>query len=321
MERGYGVHLVDKAEKIGGCVNMIAALPGLGEWSYHRDYREGQLQKLVKKNKMSQLALGAKPMTADDILEYGAEKVVIATGSKWNTDGNNALTHAPIEGADASKADQLTPEQVMEGSKPIGKRVMILNFDPYFMAPSIAQKLAEAGHEVTVATGVALGNYMHFTLEAPNMHRMLHELKIEVIGDMGASKIEDGRIELYNLYGDGYKRQYNGPGKSCRTENHTYQWHEFDSLVLVTGRSSDDSLYRELKARKSEWAANDIKDVYVIGDAWAPKLIADATFDGHRLAREVEEDQAQYPKPYRREVHVWGVPYNPEDNCELDFIV
>jgi len=43
---------------------------------------------------------------------YGAEKVVIATGSSWNTDGTNCLTHEPIPGADASQPDQLTPEQV-----------------------------------------------------------------------------------------------------------------------------------------------------------------------------------------------------------------
>ena len=51
MERGYTVHLVDSAEKVGGHVNEVATLPGLGEWGYHRDYREVQLGKLVKKNK------------------------------------------------------------------------------------------------------------------------------------------------------------------------------------------------------------------------------------------------------------------------------
>ncbi len=42
---------------------------------------------------------------------------------------------------------------------------MILNADTYFMAPSLAEKLAVAGHEVTLVTGVHLANYMHFTLE------------------------------------------------------------------------------------------------------------------------------------------------------------
>ncbi len=319
MERGYTVHMVDTAEKVGGHVNEVITLPGLAEWGFHRDYRETQLNKLLKKNKECQVALGQKAMTVDDILEYGAEKVVIATGSHWNTDGTNCLTHDPIPGADASLPHVLTPEQVLAGSKPVGKKVMILNYDPYFMAPSLAEKLATDGHEVTVASGVALGNYMHFTLEAPNMHRRLHELHIEVLGDFACSRVEEGRVELYNIWGEGSRRSYRGPGKLPRDENKTHQWYDCDTVVLVTGRHSDDSLYRGLKARKVEWADNGIKDVYIIGDAEAPRIIADSTFSGHRLAREIEEPNAQFPKPYRREVAVWGVPYDPKGNCEIVF--
>ena len=311
MERGYTTHLYDSAEKIGGHLNQIVLLPGLGEWGYHRDYRETQLNKLLKKNKNSQLMLGQKRMTADDVLKYGAEKVVIATGSSWNTEGTNCITHNPIPGADASRPDQLTPEQVLDGKKSIGKRVVILNADTYHMAPSLAEKLALAGHEVTLVSGVHLAHYMHFTLEYSNVQRRLHELKINRMDDYFCSRIEPGRMEVYYTFGDGYKATYRGPGKSPRDANTSHQWIEFDSLVLVTGRHSDDSLYKEVKARKSEWAANGIKDVYIIGDAEAPRLMADATFTGHRLAREIEEADAQDPLAYKREVAVWGTPHMP----------
>lgn len=49
LEQGFTVHLYDKAEKIGGHLNSVTTLPGLGEWSYHRDYRETQITKLVEK--------------------------------------------------------------------------------------------------------------------------------------------------------------------------------------------------------------------------------------------------------------------------------
>jgi dimethylamine/trimethylamine dehydrogenase len=317
MERGYTVHLYDQAEKIGGHLNTVMTLPGLGEWGYHRDYRETQIGKLVKKNKQSQVMLGQKPITADEILKYGADKVVIATGSSWNTDGNNCLSHEAIPGADASQPDQLTPEQVLAGKKPIGKRVVILNADTYFMAPSLAEKLALAGHEVTIVTGVHLANYMHFTLEYPNMMRRLHELHIKEEHNTFCSRIEKGRLEVYNIWGEGSKRSYRGPGKLPRDENTTQRWIGFDSLVLVTGRHSEDRLHRELKAREGEWAANGVKAVYLIGDAEAPRLIADATFTGHRLAREIEEPNAQYPKAYRREVAVWGTPHMPGGTFEI----
>ena len=319
MERGYVTHIVDQADKIGGYVNDVSTLPGLGEWGYHRDYRETQLQKLVKKNRDSQVALGVNPFSVDDCLEYGAEKIVIATGATWNTDGTNAFTHDPIPGVDAGLPSHVTPEQIFAGNKEIGKKVMLLNYDPYYMAPSLAQKLAEAGHEVTIASAAGLGHYMDFTLEAPNMHRRLHELHVEVLSEVAASRAEAHRIELYDVWGDGSERTYRGPGKLPRKENKTYRWHEFDTLILVTGRHSIDELHRGLKARQDEWSKNGIKDVYVIGDAWAPKLMADATFEGHRLAREIEEPRAQYPKPYRREVAVWGTPHMPDGTFEISY--
>ncbi|MES2012441.1 MAG: FAD-dependent oxidoreductase [Pseudomonadota bacterium] len=321
MESGYTVHLTDTAEKIGGHLNQITALPGLGEWSYHRDYRETQINKLVKKNKESQVALGQKAMTADDVLQYGADKVIIATGSSWNTDGTNCLTHEAIPGADASLPDQLTPEQVLEGKKKIGKRVVILNADTYFMAPSLAEKLAADGHEVTIVSGVHLANYMHFTLEYPNMMRRLHELHVEELGDHFCSKIEKGRLEIYNIWGDGSKRTYRGPGVSPRDANTTHRWLEFDSLILVTGRHSECTLWNELKARESEWAENDIKGIYLIGDAEAPRLIADATFTGHRMAREIEEANPQIALPYKRETIAWGTPHMPGGNFKIEYKV
>ncbi|MEO6118024.1 MAG: FAD-dependent oxidoreductase [Methylotenera sp.] len=321
MESGYTVHVYDKAEKIGGHLNELVTLPGLGEWGYHRDYRETQLNKLVKKNKESQIALGQKPMTADEVLQYGADKVIIATGSSWNTDGNNCLTHEAIPGADASLPDQLTPEQVFAGKKKIGKRVVILNADTYFMAPSLAEKLATDGHEVTVISGVHFAAYMHFTLEYPNMMRRLHELHVEELGDHFCSRIEPGRLEIYNVWGDGSKRTYRGPGVSPRDANTSHRWLEFDSLILVTGRHSENKLWNELKAREAEWAENDIKGIYLVGDAEAPRLIADATFTGHRVAREIEEANPQNALPYKREVAVWGVPHMPGGTFKIEYKV
>ncbi|HML42809.1 MAG: FAD-dependent oxidoreductase [Hyphomicrobium zavarzinii] len=319
MERGYTVHLVDSREKIGGYVNEVATLPGLAEWSFHRDYRETQLTKLVKKNKKCQLVLGRKPITADEILTYGASRVIIATGSKWSTTGVNHRTHEPIPGADASLPHVLTPEQVFEGKKPIGKRVMIINYDPYYMAPSLAEKFARAGHEVTVATVCGLGAYMEYTLEGANMQRLIHGLGITVLGEMACSRVEKGRVELFNIWGDGHKREFKGSGQLPRTENSSHSWHECDTVILVTARRSEDTLYRELKARKGEWEKNGISDVFVIGDAEAPRIIADATFDGHRLAREIEDEDPQHQKPFKREQRAWGTAYNPNENPDLEW--
>jgi len=205
-----------------------------------------------------------------------AEKIVIATGSSWNTDGTNCVSHSRYRRRCAKARRSVTPEQVFEGKKPIGKRVTVLNYDTYFMATSLAERLAMAGHEVRSCRAFIWRRIPHFTLEYSNIMRRNHELKFKDTSNTTA-RSSSRRMQIISKWGDGYKANYRGKGVSPRTENTSQEWIEFDSLVLVTGRHSDDKLYRELKTRKSEWAKNDVKAVYIIGDAEAPRLMADAT--------------------------------------------
>ena len=308
LERGYTVHLYDTAAKIGGHLNAVATLPGLGEWGYHRDYRELQISKLVKKNKQSQVALGQKPMTAAAALAYGAEKIVIATGSslehrRHQLPDARSDSRAPTPRSPISSR----PEQVLEGKKPIGKRVVILNADTYFMAPSLAEKLTVAGHEVTIVTGVHLANYMHFTLEYPNMMRRMHELHIKEMHNAFCAQDREGPARGVRHLRRRLEAHLSRRRARCRASQ------QDPSLggVRLAGAGHRPALERRAvsassRQRQGEWAKNGVKAVYLIGDAEAPRLIADATFSGHRLAREIEEPNAQLPLPYKREVAVWG---------------
>jgi dimethylamine/trimethylamine dehydrogenase len=60
-------------------------------------------------------------------------------------------------------------------------------------------------------------------------------------------------------------------------------------VVLVTSRSQNDRVWRDLKARQAEWADNGIRIVKVFGDAEAPGPIAWATYAGNRFARKLDE--------------------------------
>ena len=59
-------------------------------------------------------------------------------------------------------------------------------------------------------------------------------------------------------------------------------------------------------SRRAEWAAEDIDNIFHTGDCYAPRMIADAIFDGHRLAREFDSDNPQYALPWIRERQLWG---------------
>ena len=72
--------------------------------------------------------------------------------------------------------------------------------------------------------------YMHFTLEAPNLHRMLHKLGVEIVTYQIPTQIEEGKVTSAHVY----------------DEEHLTEW-GVDAVVLVTQRRSNEALYRELK--------------------------------------------------------------------------
>jgi dimethylamine/trimethylamine dehydrogenase len=76
---------------------------------------------------------------------------------------------------------------------------------------------------------------------------------------------------------------------------------EADAVVLVTQRCSDEALYLELSGDREALAAEGIEGLYRAGDCVAPRMIADAIWDGHRLGREIDADDPSVPLPYRRE--------------------
>ena len=69
-----------------------------------------------------------------------------------------------------------------QGKEAPGSKVLVVDNDGYFMGVSLAEKLALEGKQVTLMTHLGhIGPYMHFTLEAPNMHRKLHKLNVEIV--------------------------------------------------------------------------------------------------------------------------------------------
>ncbi|MGI8422251.1 MAG: FAD-dependent oxidoreductase, partial [Gaiellaceae bacterium] len=277
-------HLVDAGDDMGGCMNWIPQLPGLGEWARVVNYRKIQIAKLANVEFIPKTRLDAK-----GVAEYGAEIVIVATGSYWATDGLSGATHDRIPGADASQPHCLTPEQIMiEGKQVPGERVMVIDYDGYFMGVSLCEKLALEGKKVTLVTQLGtIAPYMHFTLEAPNMHRKLHKLGVEIVPYHVVTAIEPGKVTSAHVYD---------------TEGHTSSW-DVDGVVLVTQRRSNEALYRELQDSVGMDAlkAEGVTSLYRIGDCEAPRLIADSVFSGHRLAREIDADDPSIPLPYIRE--------------------
>lgn len=273
------VHLIDAEPELGGSVRWIAKLPGLNEWSRLIDYRSIQLDKLSN----VETILGNR-LSAADVLDYGAELVVVATGSHWADDGRCGAHLDPVPGAGASQPHVLTPEQVMSGGKPIGHRVTVFDSDGYFMGYSLADRLARLGHDVTLVTNHAeLSPYSHFTSEGPRVNRGIRALGVRVVTGHYLGEIARDHVSVREVWSDATSRIAS------------------DSTVLVTQRYSNSALYRDLKSTPDALEEAGITGVYRIGDCFAPNFLAEAVYSGHRLGREIDSPDPARPLPYIRE--------------------
>ena len=264
-QRGYEVSLAEARKELGGRVTRESRLPGLAEWARVRDWRVGQIHKLANVAVYLDSALSAQ-----DVLDFGAEHVVLATGCHWRRDGYGRSHGSDIPGF-ADSARVYTPDDLMDGRLPEG-RVVVFDDDGYYHAGVAAELLRLRGCEVIHLTPEdSLAPWTLNTLDYRHVRKRMAELGIEALVSHDIVGYVDGSLTVEDVW------------------THRRRELACDAVVTVTARLPDDVLYRELKQREAEWADAGIRSVRCIGDAEAPGLIAHAVYAGHRYARELDE--------------------------------
>jgi dimethylamine/trimethylamine dehydrogenase len=169
--------------------------------------------------------------------------------------------------------------------------VVVYDTDGYYVAPGVAELLAADGHEVTVVTTFAvLSPVSDETLEGEMLRAHLHRAGVRVEHATTITQIAPGPVPGRE------------PWSVCGHDRYGEPWSAgCDGVVLVTQQVSDDGLYLELAGDPPALAAAGIGAVHRIGDAVAPRLLSEAIFDGHRLAREIDSPDPATPLAYRRE--------------------
>ena len=280
--RGFeAVHLVEAAAEIGGRMRWVRRLPTLGDWGRIVDHRRVLLSKLRNVEVVT-----GRWLAAEDVRDYGAQLVIVATGSHWSGEGLQSSTHEPIDGASASLPHVLTPEQVMDGKRPAGSRIVVYDAEGYFVAAGIAELLANEGFAVDLVTSLeVVSPISDLTLEGPMLRQHLHEAGVTMHRGVTVLAVEPGQVSGEDEFEEAWSI-------------------ETDGVVLVTQQVSDDALYRELVGDQEALDAAGIEAVYRIGDCVAPRMISEAIFDGHRLAREIDGPDPAIALPFDRERNV-----------------
>lgn len=263
-KRGYRVALAEASRELGGRVIRESKLPGLNQWIRVRDYRQQQIDKLENVEVYRESRLSAQ-----DVLDFGADHVALATGATWRADGFGISNPGGIAGL-AEGAEILTPDDIMAGRLPSGP-TLIFDDDNYYMASVLAERLRAENIPVTFVTAEdSVCSWGTYTYDRWRARTRLMELGVDLVVSHALSGFDGAKAQLSCAYSG---REMQVPAAS---------------LLLVTARRPEDGLYHTLKAKIAEGMEGVPVSLKRIGDCEAPAIIAAAVYSGHRYARELD---------------------------------
>lgn len=238
-DRGYKVTLWEKSSRLGG--NLWAA----GGPSFKHDVLRliGYMHTQVLEKGVEVVL--CKDATADEIVAFGADKVILAAGA-------HSIVPAieGVEGAELSDAILLGKTTAQGHVVVIGGG--LVGCETACMAAETAQDatIVEVLDEVLKTAGHCLNNDQ--ALKA-----MMEERQVRTICSAKDTKIEDGSLS--------YEKDGSTETAPC------------DMAVLACGYRPNDGLAAELEGR--------VKELSVIGDAEAPRKILTAVHEGYHAIR------------------------------------
>jgi dimethylamine/trimethylamine dehydrogenase len=251
--RGHQVALADKAREFGGRLRWESRLPGLGQWHRVVDYRMGQLRKLPNVSLYPESEL-----SAEDVREFGADHVVVATGARWlpHLCGANELPAGPLVAPRVYTPDDLAAGVVPEGP------VAVFDYDNYYLGSAVAESLAHLGVTyITTAGAAAAWGFM--TNEQPLVHQSFAAKGITLRTLEVVTGFDGEELRLAQIF-SGEERRI-----------------AVRSLVIVGYRAGGSALHEALAVDAVPGR------LHLTGDANAPGAIVHAVYQGHKTAREL----------------------------------
>ncbi len=241
-ERGHTVTLWEKSNKLGGILNLAIAPPHKDELKNLIEYLPHRMKQLKVDVKMG------KEGTADAVAKFGADAVVVATGS---------LPLIPkIKGMDKKKTIQF--RDVLADKVKVGKKVVVIGGG--FVGCEVADLLASKGKQVTVV-------------------EILPSLANEFIvyyADVLKEELDKAGVKYFTSVKD---EEITEKGVNIIDKDGKQIFLEADDVVISTGAVPDKALAEALKGEVSE--------LYEVGDCVKACRIYEAMSDGAKAGMKI----------------------------------
>jgi len=257
QQRGHEVTLIERAGKLGGQVNYAAQLPRRDKFGFIPRDLERQLRKAGVDIRLN------TSWSADEIEAFGADGVIIATGSVPLKTGFTSTRPAVDEVPGTNQANVLSVMDILDNPGSVGKNVVLFDEDGGRYALGAAEFLLDRGHNVHLISRFnALAPNLAVTLDLPVNYQHVFRKGLEYTINAWVRWIDGGRTQLFNLF----------------TDQDT-QVLEADTFVMACGHRSDNALYGALQGR--------IENLHCVGDAQLPRPLQDVIYEGMLAGREL----------------------------------
>jgi 2,4-dienoyl-CoA reductase-like NADH-dependent reductase (Old Yellow Enzyme family)/thioredoxin reductase len=251
-ERGHEVTLVEALGDLGGQFRLAGLAP-----------RRGQITELISwyLRQFQQLGVELRylsPLDERDIIDFGADEVVLATGSLPDDSARQRWLPEAEELPGLANGKVYPCEEVFRGQAKLGKSVVVIDEGGNWRGTGTAWYLADRGHEVTIVTpDPMIGKELVRTGSDIKIRSGLARLGARFLLESVVAHWHGDRAEVRSLLDDSVTM--------------------VEASAIVTATTN--VVYNDIELALAEAGVS----LHVIGDAAAPRQAPYAFHDGRKI--------------------------------------